>query len=228
MGTEAPRRGRPRRGEEPLSRRRIVAAALALAEADGVEKLTMRGVAKRLGVDAMSLYNHVASRDALLDAITESLLAELRLPAPTGDLATDVRAVARAFRRAALAYPRCTPLVLTRQLATHAALGPTDAVLAILDRAGFPPDRAVHALRTALAFLVGSLLREVSAGPVFSGADAAGAARREAELKDSGLPHVAAAAPHLAVCDHDEDFDFGLAALVAALEAAGPCRAAAE
>jgi TetR/AcrR family tetracycline transcriptional repressor len=218
--TEPPRRGRPRRGSEPLSRQRIVDAAMAIAEAEGVERLTMRGVAKHLGVDAMSLYNHVRSREALLDAITGTLLAGLRFPAPSGALAADVRAVAHAFRRAALRYPRCAQLVLTRQLAAPAALGPTEAVLAILEAAGFPPDRAVHALRTALALLVGSLLREVSAGPAFSGVDADGAARREAELRASGLPHVAAAAPHLAVCDHDEEFEFGVAAVVVALEAA--------
>ncbi len=218
--TDPPRRGRPRRGQEPLSRRRIVDAAMALAEAEGVERLTMRGVAKRLGVDAMSLYNHVASRDALLDAITEAVLAGLRLPAPSGDLAADVRAVAHAFRHSALRHPRCVPLVLTRQLDAPAALGPTEAVLAVLDRAGFPPERAVHALRTSLAFLVGSLLREVSAGPAFSGADVEGAGRRETELTASGLPHVVAAAPHLAVCDHDAEFAFGVDALVAALEAA--------
>ncbi|MFG1647335.1 TetR/AcrR family transcriptional regulator C-terminal domain-containing protein [Amycolatopsis sp. NPDC049252] len=217
--TEPPRRGRPRRGHEPLSRPRIVGAAMALAEAEGVERLTMRGVAKRLGVDAMSLYNHVASRDALLDAITEEVLARLRLPAPSGDLEADVRAVAGAFRSAAQQYPRCATLVLTRQLGAPAALGPTEAVLAVLDRAGFPPDRAVHALRTALAFLVGSLMREVSAGPAFSGTDVEGAQQREAELRAAGLPHVAAAAPDLAICDHDEEFEFGLTALVAALEA---------
>jgi TetR/AcrR family tetracycline transcriptional repressor len=218
--TDPPRRGRPRRGQEPLSRPRIVDAAMALAEAEGVDRLTMRGVAKRLGVDAMSLYNHVTSRDALLDAITEAVLAGLRLPAPGGDLEADVRAVAHAFRRAALRHPRCATLVLTRQLDAPAALEPTEAVLAVLDRAGFPPDRAVHALRTALAFLVGSLVREVSAGPVFSGADAEGTGRREAELRASGLPHVVAAAPDLAICDHDEEFEFGVTALVAALQAA--------
>jgi AcrR family transcriptional regulator len=219
-GTEPPRRGRPRRGSEPLSRQRIVDAAMALAEAEGVERLTMRGVAKHLGVDAMSLYNHVQSREALLDAITGALLAGLRFPAPSGALAADVRAVAHAFRRAALRHPRCATLVLTRQLDAPAALGPTEAVLAVLDLAGFPPDRAVRALRTALAFLVGSLVREVAAGPAFSGADVEGAGRREAELRASGLPHVVAAAPHLAVCDHDEEFEFGVDALVAALQAA--------
>lgn len=218
---DAPRRGRPPRGREPLTRQRIVTEAMAVVEEGGLDRLTMRGLAKRLGVDAMSLYNHVDNRDALLDAIAESVFADLRLPPLAGDLRADVHAVAHAFRETALRHPRCAPLVLTRQLGSLAALGPVEVVLGVLGRAGFPPDAAVHALRASLAYVVGTLLREVSACPTFSGADLDGVERRRAELAASGLPHVVAAAAHLAACDHRAEFDFGLDLLVTALESTG-------
>ncbi|GGN97307.1 hypothetical protein GCM10010112_89440 [Actinoplanes lobatus] len=72
----------------------------------------------------MSLYHHLDGRDALLDAITESVLAGIDPPPPTGVFADDVRALAVAFRAVALRHPRCAPLVLTRQLGSFAGLRP--------------------------------------------------------------------------------------------------------
>lgn len=213
-----PRRGRPAGGKPVLTRERIVTGALELAEQEGLEAVTMRGLARRLGVDAMSLYHHVDNRDTLLDRITEHVLVGVELPSPTGALRADVHAMAQAFRHVALRYPRCAPLVLTRQLGTFAALAPVETVLSVLRDAGFPPTSAVHATRSVLAFVIGSLLREVSAGPTFSGADRDGVERRRAELETAGLPRVAEAAPHLAVCDHEEEFAFGLDLLVDTLQ----------
>lgn len=196
----------------------MLQAALALVDRDGLEALSMRGLAAALGVDAMSLYNHVANKDAVLDGLAESFLVSIELPAPTGDWREDLRALATAFRTAANRHPRAAPLVLTRQLGSLEGLSATEAALAHLHSAGFPPREAVHALRFVLAFLVGTLLREASAGPTFSGLNLRGLAARRAELGNSGLHHVVRAAPHLAACNHQEEFDFGLELVVAALE----------
>jgi hypothetical protein len=126
--------------------------------------------------------------------------------------------MAHAFRRVVLRYPNCAPLVLTRQLGSFAALAPVEAVLSILHGAGFPPARAVHVMRSLLAFLIGTLLREVSASPTFSGENPDGVERRHAELTSSELPHVVESAPYLAVCDHEEEFEFGLDLLINAVE----------
>jgi AcrR family transcriptional regulator len=214
----APRRGRPTGGKAVLTRERIVAEAVAMVEEAGLDAVTMRGLARRLSVDPMSLYHHVDNRDTLLDQIAELVLAGMELPRVTGVFRDDVHAVAQAFRRAAVRYPHCSPLVLTRQLGSFAALAPVEVVLSILREAGFPPDRGVHAMRTVLAFVVGTLLREVSAGPTFSGDNLGGTERRLAELNASELPHLIEAAPHLAVCDHEQEFDFGLDLLITALE----------
>ncbi|WNG40502.1 TetR family transcriptional regulator [Archangium violaceum] len=213
----APPRGRPRGGPR-LTREKVLEAALMLVDRGGTEALSMRSLATELGVDAMSLYNHVANKDAVLDGIAELFLGRIDLPEPTGHWQRDVRALAAAFRRTAAQHPRAAPLVLTRQLASFKGLVGTESVLGILHAAGFPPEEAVHALRAVLAFLVGALLREVSSGPTFSGQNLGELVERRAELENSGLPHVARAAPHLAACNHEEEFDFGMDLLVAALE----------
>jgi TetR/AcrR family tetracycline transcriptional repressor len=217
---DAPRRGRPPRGSTPgLSRVRVLGEALALVDEEGVEEVSMRKLARRLAVDPMSLYNHVDNKDAILDGITELILASAEFPAPTSDLRTDLLELARAFRRAMLRHPRAAPLVLTRQLSSSQALAPTEIVLTTLRRAGLSPQDAVHAMRAMLAFLIGTLMREVSAGPTFGAGDAEAIRSRRAELAESGLPMIAEAAPYLATCDHEAEFEFGLRVLLEALDA---------
>ncbi|SEQ79098.1 transcriptional regulator, TetR family [Lentzea xinjiangensis] len=198
------RRGRPR--TPLLSRESIVAATLRVIDADGVAAVGMRSVARVLGVDAKSLYNHVDGKDGLLDAVAEHLLGGLVLPEPAGDPRADLRAIAHAFRSRALAHPGAAPLVLTRQLSSLEGLAPVDAVLAVLLAAGAPAQQAVHLLRVLLATMIGTLLREVSAAPSFGGDDGA----RRAVLESSGLPAVVATAPHLAEFDRQAEFEYAV------------------
>ncbi|GAB3148432.1 TetR/AcrR family transcriptional regulator C-terminal domain-containing protein [Amycolatopsis sp. NPDC004378] len=208
------RRGRPPKDADVLSRDRILREALALVDEEGLAAVSMRKLARRLGVDPMSLYNHVDGKDALLDGIAEVLLAAIPAPAPGTDLRQTMSALAHGFRAAMLDHPRAAQLVLTRRLASMTALAPVEAVLGPLLAAGYPPERAVHGLRAVLAFLIGTLMREVDAAPTFSGTGDRG---RLADLEGSGLPAVSAAAPYLAVCDHEAEFEFGLAILLDAL-----------
>ncbi|MFF5096178.1 MULTISPECIES: TetR family transcriptional regulator [Actinosynnema] len=216
---EGVRRGRPPKGAAQLSRAVILDAAVAVADAEGVSAVSMRSVARQLGVDAKSLYNHVEGKDGLLDALAEHVLLGIRLPEPTGVLADDLRAIAVEFRRGALAHPGVAALVLTRQLASVAGLAPIEASLAVLLRAGIEPEEAVHLLRALLAAVVGTLLREVSAGAELGTEDPVSIARRHAVLASSGLPGLLVAAPHLVRCDHDREFDYTVELLVAAVNA---------
>src|SRR5919106_1808418 len=68
-----------RRGRAPLSRERVLRTAIRLADQGGIEALSMRKLGQELGVEAMSLYNHVASKDDLLDGITDLVLSEIEL-----------------------------------------------------------------------------------------------------------------------------------------------------
>ncbi len=208
------RRGRPPKEAGGLSREGILREALALVDEEGLEAVSMRKLARRLGVDPMSLYNHVDGKDALLDGVAEVLLAAIPAPVPGGDLRETMSGLAHGFRDAMLDHPRAAPLVLTRQLASMTALAPVEAVLGPLLAAGYPPERAVHGLRAVLAFLIGTLMREVEAAPTFSRTGDLG---RLADLSASGLPAVAEAAPYLAVCDHEAEFEFGLGILLDAL-----------
>jgi AcrR family transcriptional regulator len=198
------------RGREPLSRERVVAGALALVELHGVEALSMRKLAAELGVEAMSLYNHVANKDDVLDAIAEVVFADIALPPPTADWRVDARALAHAFRAAALAHPRTASLSLARQLG-YPAVPVTEAALDVLARAGFDPEQAVHASRTLLAYVIGTLLREIGSGPPDE--------TRESALVATGLPRVTESARHLAVCHHEAEYRFGLDLVLDALAA---------
>ncbi|MFJ5172889.1 TetR/AcrR family transcriptional regulator [Streptomyces griseoviridis] len=215
-GTPA-RRGRPRKGASTLTREAIVEATLALIDDDGVEGVGMRTVARRLGVDAKSLYNYVDGKDDLLDAVAEHILIGLAFPEPTGSLDVDLRAVGRTFRANTLAHPRAGALILTRQLDSAAALYPTERLLSMLRAAGCRPAEAVRLLRTLLATVVGTLLREVTAGPTFGEVGPAGEGRRRADLESSGMPALVEAAPHLARFDHDEEFEYTLDLVVTAV-----------
>ena len=212
------RRGRPRRGSSALSRERVIDVAARLLEHVGLEQLTMRRIAVELGVDPMSLYNYVDNREALLDGIALRFLENLDEVQPTGELRTDLRALANAFRRAASTRPQAATLLLTRELGSMASLTSTDAALGVLRRAGLSPEQSVRGFRAVFAFLVGTVLREVSVGPTFSGQDLGELHDRSAELEAAGLAYVAESAPNLAVCDHAEEFDFGIDLILRGLE----------
>jgi AcrR family transcriptional regulator len=177
---------------------------------DGIAAVSMRSVSRLLGVDAKSLYHHVADKDDLLDAVAEHLLGQLQPPAPTGELRTDLRTLAYEFRRVTLAHPEAATLVLTRQMSTLAGLAPVEALLAILHRGGAGPEHAVRLTRVLVAAVVGMLLREVSAGPTFGSGKPADIAARQSELEGSALPEVVACAPFLARFDRDEEFASGV------------------
>ena len=123
------RAGRPRVGEETLTRRRILDAALSLVDEAGVGALSMRRLAKDLGVDPMAIYHHLPNKRALLFALVGRVFSEMRVPGPeeavdTGDRRG--RAWARAFRNVARAHPKLVPhLASNPEAATEATLETT-------------------------------------------------------------------------------------------------------
>ena len=191
-----------------LSRESIVDATLKLIAAEGPGSVGMRSVARDLGVNPKSLYNHVRDKEDLLDAVAERLLGSIALPQRSGDLARDLKAIAEAFRDRALLNPKAAVLVLTRQLNSLQGLAPVEAILEVLKAAGIPTEESVHLVRMMVATVVGTLLREVSAGPTFGSSNPEQIASRELALRESGLPAVAEAASYLARFDGDAEFEF--------------------
>ncbi|MFE4501014.1 TetR/AcrR family transcriptional regulator C-terminal domain-containing protein [Rhodococcus sp. NPDC056743] len=214
------RRGRPPAGRERLSRSVIVDAAMSVIDDGGPEAVSMRTVARELGVDPKSLYNHVPGKEALLDAVVERVLARMVVPVPTGVLGDDILAIAREFRHAVLSnHPRAASLILARPIEALSTLEPLDAALSVLMNAGASPEDAVHAVRTMLAFMTGTLLREVDSAMTLASRSGSTAAARSEALANGGLPNVRAAAQYLADIDHKREFEYGLTLLVAAFEA---------
>ncbi|MGW4799397.1 TetR/AcrR family transcriptional regulator [Nonomuraea sp. NPDC004297] len=203
---------------EPLSRGRIVTAAIGLIEREGADAISMRRVAAELGVGVMSLYNHVPGKDALLDGVAETVLSQVEFTDDPDAHWTDrVRGQARAFRQIAHHYPRSTMLVVSRQLHSTAGLLPVERALATLRGAGFDGADTVRMLRMFIAYIVGSLLREVGVTPTFAPAQTR---TISADGVDPALfPEVSSLASLLGECDHEEEFEFGLDLLIKAIEA---------
>jgi TetR/AcrR family transcriptional regulator, tetracycline repressor protein len=214
-GTRAPRR------TAPLTRDEVLTAALDLAERDGVEALSMRKVAAAVGVEAMSLYNHVDGKDDVLDGLTGLFFTRIEIPAPTDDWRADVRALADAFRAAARRYPRVATLALTREAVSDAGVAATAAALAIFRRIGFAPDEAVQMLRTTMGFLIGTLLRELAFAPTFA-APADQVEARAAVLRASPYAVIAEAAEPLARLDFDREYRYGVDVMIGTLDARTP------
>lgn len=154
MRTSDPAR---RRG---LTRARITDVALALADARGVEGLSMRALARELGVEAMSLYNHVSNKDDLLDAMVDAVVGRIDLPGVGGDWQEGMRRRAHSMRTVFLAHPWAPPLIVGRINVGPNMLAFMDATLGCLRAAGFSYVRADHAMVALDSLIYGFHLRE--------------------------------------------------------------------
>ncbi|MFI9650757.1 TetR/AcrR family transcriptional regulator [Streptomyces sp. NPDC052040] len=199
----------------PLSRQEIVLRALEVTESEGVDKLSLHKIAAAVGVRTMSLYNHIRDKDDVLDAMGDVILRRVDITGvdelPWSDA---LRHLAHAFRSTALEFPKSAPLVLTRRMNAPAALPVVEAALAALHRAGLEPPRAVHVLRGFIAYLIGTLSREVGTAPSYAEVIPEVITTRSEELAAAGYPSVAAAADELSVCDHEAEMRFGLELLI--------------
>lgn len=146
------------RAKPGLSRERVLDAALAVLDREGLEALSMRRLGAELGVEAMSLYRYVPSKSALLDGLHERILAEVTPPPAARTWRGYVRHQAKALRRALLAHPNAVPLFATRPAATAASLERLDAHLGVLREAGFSPLEALHVVQCVSALVVGHAL----------------------------------------------------------------------
>ena len=149
----------------PLSRDRILRAALKLIDREGLDALSMRRLGATLGVEGMALYRHVGSKERLLDGVAELLLEQLDVP-PSGSVSwVDAwYAIARSYRRLALSHAGAFPLLALSPLTTAARFQRAQAPVDILRDAGFSQALAQRAFRTLLSYADGYLLRELADG----------------------------------------------------------------
>jgi AcrR family transcriptional regulator len=161
----ATRASRSTRRRTPLTRERVLRAAMALADQGGFDGLTMRRLAKELGVEAMSLYNHVASKDDLLDGMVDLVFAEIEPPPAGDDWRTAMRERAISTREALGRHRWAIGLMEGRATHGPANLALHDAVLGCLRAAGFSLPMTVHALSVQDAYIYGFALQERDMSP---------------------------------------------------------------
>ncbi|SDU80529.1 TetR/AcrR family transcriptional regulator [Jiangella alkaliphila] len=216
-----PDRGTTRTARPPLNRERVVAAAMALADEKGQAGASMRAIAGQLGVEAMSLYNHVAGRDDILDGMVDAVFAEIDLPAPGADWRPAMRERAGSARAALLRHPWAIGLMDSRGRPGPATLRHHDAVLGALRGGGFSVPLAAHAVSLIDSYLYGFVLQELSL-PFAGGGDDVDAVAGSilADLPGGAYPHLTEVITEHALrpgYDYAAEFDFGLALILDAL-----------
>jgi AcrR family transcriptional regulator len=146
----------------PLTRDRVLAAAIAVADEGGIAALTIRSVAAALDVKPMSLYHHVANKEAIIDGVIDVVFGEIDLPPTDVDWRTAVRHRAHSARAVLRRHPWATPLMESRSNAGPNTLRHHDSVLATLRRAGFPIVLAGHAYSLMDCYIYGFALEEAA------------------------------------------------------------------
>jgi AcrR family transcriptional regulator len=144
-----------------ISREAVLAAALRLADEQGLDAVTMHAVARRLQVTPMALYRHVDDKNALLDGLVEVLLTEYPLPRAEGEW-DELTALADGIRDTARRHPAVFPLLLTRPAVTPAARVVRDAVQAALREGGLPEAEVARAERLISTAVLGFAASEAS------------------------------------------------------------------
>lgn len=215
MAKTAATQGR-KRGQ--LTRERILAGALELVDQDGLEALTMRRLADALKVDPMSLYNHVESKDDLLDGLTEALWSQIRLPDRTKGWKPTLREFATSIRGLARAHPLAYPLFIGRAILPRPALEAIDASLNRLEAAGLTRAKAAEMMRTLIAYAAGYALLELSCAPAQGSTQLEQIVCLTRALPRDAPAHLVEVARVWSDCDMDYQFKLGLDLILSGLE----------
>jgi AcrR family transcriptional regulator len=204
----------------PLSRERVLRGAIAVADAAGIGSLTMRSLAKELGVKPMSVYHHVANKDEILDGITDVVFSEIELPPADADWRSAMRDRAISARGALGRHPWATPLMQSRTNPGPATLHHHDSVIGSLRRAGFSIAMTAHAFSLLDAYVYGFALQE--AGPPFDNETAPEVAEAiMAQFPSEAYPYLAELTTEHVLqpgYDYGDEFEIGLDLILDGLE----------
>jgi AcrR family transcriptional regulator len=144
----------------PLTRDRVLRAALELADREGLESLSMRRLGRELGVEAMSLYNHIADKDDLLDGLADIVVDEIEVPPIGDDWKAALRRRAISARAMLTRHPWAGSVMLSRSGPSPAQMRYPEAVLASLRQAGFSVELALHAFFAIDSYIYGFAMQE--------------------------------------------------------------------
>jgi AcrR family transcriptional regulator len=204
-----------------LSREHVLDVALDLADREGVAALSMRRLGAELGVEAMTIYHYLPSKDALLDGMVERVMAQAETGPADGPWDQALTGYARSLRAALLRHPGAVLLVATRPAVTPETLRAAERGLALLCAAGFPVGRALDTVNALTLFVVAHAASEIATATV-NAAATAGSQDYVASLDETEFPLLTAAARTSAGTDDSARFEFAIAALVRGVAAAPP------
>ena len=206
-----------------LSPDRVLRAAVTRADQDGISSLSMRKLGEALGVEAMSLYNHVASKNDLLDGMIDIVFGEIDLPSGGGDWKAAMRQRAISARQVLRRHPWAIGLMESRTSPGPATLRHHDAVLGCLRRAGFSIELTAHAYALLDSYVYGFALQEASL-PFGSGEEAAQVAHQiSAQFASGQYPYLTEMATEHVLrpgYDFGDEFVIGLDLILDGLAAA--------
>lgn len=209
------------RTREPLTRDRVIEAALRVMDDEGLEAVTMRRIAREVGVEAMSLYHHVEDKEDLLDGICERVMADFEFPPSGADWAENCRRGARAWRRLLKAHPNVMRLFAEQRGPVRSvdSMRPMEFALGILRDTGLSDRDTAQAFHAFGGYIQGFVMMEL--GSIAGGSDEVHAKMHEelAAALPGEFPALKAVSRYFAECDPDEQFEFGLDLLVRGLEA---------
>jgi AcrR family transcriptional regulator len=202
-----------------LSKERVLRAAIALADEGGIEALSMRRLAKELGVEAMSLYNHVANKDEILDGIIDVVSSEVDLPDGV-DWKKAIRRNAISYRDVLLRHRWASSLRISRQGGGPTSLRNADWMLRTLREAGFSDDLIYHAFHILEAYVLGFTVQQLNFP--YEGEELAGLAATFLQQLPAGeyLDFVEHVKQHLEPRHGEGGFELGLDLILDGLERA--------
>lgn len=219
----------------PLTRERVLAAALQVADTEGLDAVTMRAVAAAVGVEAMSLYHHLPGKEGLLDGLVDAVAGEVQAEIDTlapieDDWRADVRQQSLAARRVMLRHPWAPGLIGTRQTPPLSLYGRFEQVMGAMVRGGMSyrlGHQALHSLGSMVLGFTQELFTVTVAGP--AQAEVGDATMDELAAMAEVMPHISAMVaaelhhqsdPSIGWCDSQTEFEFTLDLLMDGLEQA--------
>ena len=210
-------------GRMPLTRDVVVRRAVELADSEGLDGVTMRRLGEALGVEAMSLYNHVANKDDLLDGMVDAVFAEIDLPVIGAPWRQELRRRSLSQRAVVRRHAWAAPLMESRTSPGPATLRHHDAVIGCLRAQGFSVAMAAHAFSLLDAYTYGFVLQETTLPFQSSDEAAQVAAAMMPAISPDEFPHlVELATQHVLQpgYDYGDEFDFGLELILDGLDRA--------
>ncbi|HET9346550.1 MAG TPA: TetR/AcrR family transcriptional regulator C-terminal domain-containing protein [Candidatus Limnocylindrales bacterium] len=202
----------------PLTRDRVLRAAMAMADEGGIESLSMRKLAQALGVEAMSLYYHVASKDDIVGGILGLAMAEVELPPDDLDWKEALRASATSVHDVLERHPWAAAQMMSPNRVSDARIRWMDAVLGRLRQAGFSANQTHHAYHALDSHITGSTLWESGYSAALRNAPVSPEGFLNS-LPEGAYPYlVEHIHTHMAGPDDIAEFDFGLGLILDSLE----------